>query len=132
MGAGYLAALSSVVSVASAARFGLGQPPLLRILAAQRKGAQTVVQVAALGNTKAIARFRISIDGRRVAELAKRGSPFTVRLRGRSGRRVRVDALDSRKRTIAGASRTVRGVERGKRGVRRGSGVGPTGWVTIR
>ena len=132
VGAGYLDALSSVVSVASAARYGLGQPPLIRVLAAQRKGSQTVVQVAALGNAKAIARFRISLDGRRVAELAKRSSPFTVRLRGRAGRKLRVDALDSRKRSIASASRKVSGVKRGKRDVRRGSGVAPTGWVTIR
>jgi subtilisin family serine protease len=131
VGGGYLDALVSVVNAASASSYGLGQPPLLRVLSAQRKGSQTVAQIAAIGNTKAIARFRLSLDGRRVAELAKRGSPFTVRLRGRRGRKLRVDALDARKQAIASASRTVRGVKRGKRGVRRGSGVG-AGQVTIR
>ena len=132
VGAGYLDALSSVVSVASAASYGLGQPPLLRVLSARRRGAQTSVQVAALGNTRAVARFRVRLDGRRVAELRKRASPFTVRLRRRSGRRVRVDAHRRRGRSIASASRRVRGVRPGKRGVRRGSGVGTTGRVTIR
>ena len=131
IGAGYLDALTSVVNAASAAGFRLGQPPLVRVLSAQRKGAQTVAQIATLGETKAIARYRISLDGRRVAELAKRGSPFTVRLRGRGGRKLRVDALDSGKRSIASATSTVRGVKKGKRGVRRGSGVG-AGQVTIR
>jgi subtilisin family serine protease len=128
---GYLDALSSVVSAASASTFRLGQPPLVRVLAAQRKGRQTVVQVAALGDTRGVARFRLSLDGRRVAELRMRSSPFTVRLRGRAGRKLRVDALDSRGGVISSGSGTVRGVRRGKRGVRRGSGVG-TGVVTIR
>jgi subtilisin family serine protease len=131
VGGGYLDALTSVINAASAPGYGLGQPPLVRVLSAQRKGRQTVAQVAAIGNTSAIARFRVSLDGRRVAELAKRGSPFTVRLRGRRGRKLRVDALDARKQSIASSTRTVRAVKRGKRGVRRGSGVG-AGQVTIR
>jgi subtilisin family serine protease len=128
---GYLDALSSVVSAASASTYRLGQPPLVRGLAAERTGRQTVVQVAALGDTRGVARFRLSLDGRRVAELRMRRSPFTVRLRGRAGRRLRVDALDSRGRVISSGSRAIRKVRRGKRGVRRGSGVG-TGVVTIR
>jgi subtilisin family serine protease len=127
---GYLDALSSVVSAASASTYRLGQPPLVRVLAAQRKGRQTVVQAAALGDTRGVARFRLSLDGRRVAELRMRSSPFTVRLRGRPGRRLRVDALDSRGKVLSSGTRTVRGVRKGKRGVRRGSGVG-AGWVTI-
>jgi subtilisin family serine protease len=127
---GYLDALSSVVSVASASKYRLGQPPLVRVLAAQRKGRQTVVQVAALGDTRGVARFRLSLDGRRVAELRMRSSPFTVRLRGRAGRKLRVDALDPQGHVIASGTRAVRGVRKGKRGVRRGSGVG-SGTVTI-
>ena len=119
------------MSVAKASTYGLGQPPLVRVLCAQRKGAQTVVQVAALGSTQAISRFRLTIDGRRAAEVAKRATPFTVRLRGRPGRKLRVDALDSRKRSIASATRKVTSVKSGKRGVRRGSGVGTSGPVKI-
>jgi subtilisin family serine protease len=127
---GYLDALSSVVSVASASSYRLGQPPLVRVLAAERKGSQTVVQVAALGDTRGVARFRLSLDGRRVAEVRKGSSPFTVRLRGRAGRRLRADAIDSRGRVISSGTKAVSGVRKGKRGVRRGSGVG-TGSVTI-
>ena len=101
------------------------------MLAAERKGRQIVVQVAALGDTRGVARYRLSLNGRRVAEVRKGSSPFTVRLRGRSGRKLRVDALDSGGKPIASGSRAVRGVRKGKRGVRRGSGVG-TGQVTIR
>jgi subtilisin family serine protease len=128
--AGYLDALSSVLSAASASTYRLGQPPLVRVLAAQRKGRQTVVQVAVLGDTRGVARYRLSLGRRRVAELRKGSSPFTVRLRGRPGRRLRVDALDAGGRVIASGTRKVRGVRKGKRGVRRGSGVG-TGWMTI-
>ena len=127
---GYLDALSSVVKVASASTYRLGQPPLVRVLAAERKGSQTVVQVAALGDTRRVARYRLSLDGRRAAEVRKGSSPFTVRLRGRAGRKLRVDALDAGGKMIASGTRAVRGVRKGKRGVRRGSGVG-TGQVTI-
>ena len=126
VGGGYLDALSSVVSVASSASYGVGQPPVVKVLSAARKGRQLVVQVAAIGNTRAIVRFRVSLDGKRVAELRKRASPFTLRLRGRAGRKLRVEALDSSGGTLAAGSRSVRGVQRGKSRVRRGSGVGAT------
>ena len=126
---GYLDALSSVVKVASASTYRLGQPPLVRVLSAQRKASQTVVQVAALGDTRRVARYRLSLDRRRAAEVRKGSSPFTVRLRGRAGRKLRVDALDAAGKKIASGTRAVRGVRKGKRGVRRGSGVG-TGQVT--
>lgn len=130
VGGGYLDALRSVISAGTASTYRLGQPPLVRVLAAERKGSQTVVQVAALGDTRGVARYRLSLDQRRVAEVRKGGSPFTVRLRGRAGRNLRVDALDTGGRVIASGTRAVSGVRRGKRGVRRGSGVG-TGWVGI-
>ena len=130
VGGGYLDALSSVVSAGTASTYRLGQPPLVRVLAAERKGKQIVVQVAALGDTRGVVRYRLSLNKRRVAEVRKSSSPFTVRLRGRSGRKLRVDALDSGGAVIASGSRAVRGVRKGKRGVRRGTGVG-TGTVTI-
>ena len=130
VGGGYLDALSSVVSAGTASTYRLGQPPLIRVLAAERRGSQTLVQVAALGDTRGVARYRLTLDKRRVAEVRKGGSPFTVRLRGRSGRKLRVDALDAAGRVIASGTRAVRGVRNGKRGVRRGSGVG-AGAVTI-
>jgi subtilisin family serine protease len=128
---GYLDALSSVISAGTASTYRLGQPPLVRVLTAERKGKQIVVQVAALGDTRGVARYRLSLDKRRVAEVRKGSSPFTTRLRGRSGRRLRVDALDPGGKVIASGTRKVRGVRKGKRGVRRGSGVG-SGQVTIR
>jgi subtilisin family serine protease len=128
---GYLDALSSVISAGTASTYRLGQPPLVRVLTAERKGKQIVVQVAALGDTRGVARYRLSLDRRRVAEVRKGSSPFTTRLRGRSGRRLRVDALDPGGKVIASGTRKVRGVRKGKRGVRRGSGVG-SGQVTIR
>jgi len=99
---------------------------VVKALSAARKGSQLVAQVAAIGNTRPIVRFRLSLDGRRAAELAKRSSPFTVRLRGRGGSKLRVDALDAGGAVIAAATRTVRAVKRGKSRVRRGSGVGAT------
>jgi subtilisin family serine protease len=131
VGAGYLDALASVIGVASASSYRLGQPPLVRVLAAQRKGAQTLVQVAALGDTRAVARFRLKLDGRRVAEVRKGRSPFTVRLRGGAGRKLQVEALDPGGKVLAKGQRKVSGVRKGKRGVRRGSGVGTSGVVTI-
>jgi subtilisin family serine protease len=130
VGGGYLDALNSVISAGTASTYRLGQPPLVRVLTAQRKGSQTIVQVAALGDTRGVARYRLRLDKRRVAEVRKRSSPFTVRLRGRAGRKLRVDALDPGGKVIASGSKAVRGVRKGKRGVRRGSGVG-TGTVTI-
>ena len=72
---------------------------------AQRKGSQTVVQVAALGDTRRVARYRLSLDRRRAAEVRKGSSPFTVRLRGRAGRKLRVDALDAAGKKIASGTR---------------------------
>ncbi len=126
LGAGYVDALSSVVSVASAATYRLGQPPLLKVLSAAVSGRQIVAQLAALGNANGITRFRLSLDGKRVADVRKRASPFTVRLRGRKGRKLRVDAIGRTGDVLASATRTVRGVKKGKRRVRRGSGVGST------
>ena len=127
---GYLDALNSVVSAASSSTYRLGQPPLVRVLAAQRKGKQILVQTAALGDTRGVARFRLSLDGRRVAEVRKGSSPFTVRLRNRAGRKLRVDAIDSGGGVVASGTRAVSKVRKGKRGVRRGSGVG-SGSVAI-
>jgi hypothetical protein len=77
-----------------------------------------------------VARYRLSLDKRRAAEVRKSSSPFTVRLRGRGGRKLRVDALDAGGKVIASGTRAIRGVRKGKRGVRRGSGVG-SGSVAI-
>jgi hypothetical protein len=56
----------------------------------------------------------------------KRASPFTVRLRGRNGRKLKVEALTAGGDVLASGTRKIRGVQKGKRRVRRGSGVGST------
>jgi subtilisin family serine protease len=128
VGAGYLDALGSVLAVARAVSIKLGQPPLVRILVAQTSGrgrrAETAAQVAVLGATDAIRGYRVSLNGRRVAALRSGKLPFTVRLRGKRGRTLTVEALDASGGAIAKASRRVATLKRGKGGVGTGGGVG--------
>jgi hypothetical protein len=86
-------------------------------------GERTDVQAAALGSTAAIRRYVVTLDGRRVADLTARRSPFDVSLR-RRGRRVRIVALGAGNRVLASAQRPVTAVGAGKRGA---SGGGPVG-----
>ena len=99
-----------------------------------RRGAQGLADRGAGGGARRHAAGRAlpprASTGAASAEVRKGSSPFTVRLRGRAGRKLRVDALDAGGKVIASGTRAVRGVRKGKRGVRRGSGVG-TGSVTI-
>ena len=132
VGSGYLDALGAVLGSASASKYRLGQPPQVKVLraVAQRSGRRTKLQVqaAVLGATDAIRRYRVSADGRRVADVAGRRAQFTVRLASRRpAKRVRVEALDGSGKVLSRATKGVRAVARGKRGVRRGSGVGSSG-----
>jgi hypothetical protein len=121
--AGYLDARHSVLAAATAVGADAAQPPQLRVLRATTKGRRTDVQVAARGSTLAIARYSVSLDGRRVAQMAARASPFTVTVR-RHARRVRVVALSSAGRVLARAQAPVRAVRSGKRGTAGGKRVG--------
>jgi subtilisin family serine protease len=121
--AGYVDALHSVLAAATAVGSDTTLAPRLKVLQATRKGARTRVQVAAIGSTAAIKRYVVSLDRRRVAQLAARVSPFTVTVR-RSGRRVRVVALDADGRVLARAGRAVQVVRSGKRGASGGKPVG--------
>jgi subtilisin family serine protease len=121
--AGYLDARHSVLAAATAVGADAAQPPQLRVLRATTKGRRTDVQVAARGSTLAIARYSVSLDGRRVAQMAARASPFTVTVRRRA-RRVRVVALSSAGRVLARAQAPVRAVRSGKRGTAGGKRVG--------
>ena len=136
VGAGYLDALRSVLGALKGSDYRLGQAPLVRILLATAAGrgrrTTTTAQVATLGATQGIRRYRVAVDGRTVAHLKPQRSPFTIRLRGHRGRTLRVEALDRGGRTLSQATRRVSGVRAGKRGTRRGGGVGPTGGVSIR
>ena len=68
VGAGYLDALSSVLGALKGSTYRLGQPPLVRILdatvAGRGRNATTTAQVAVLGSTDAIRRYRVALDGR--------------------------------------------------------------------
>jgi subtilisin family serine protease len=128
VGAGYLDALASVLTALNGASYVLGQPPVVRILFASASGggraAQTTAQVAVLGARQGIRRYRVELGGHRVASLKSRGSPFTIRIRGRRAKTLRVDALDRRGKSLAHATHRVSKVRRGKHGVGNGGGLG--------
>ena len=128
VGSGYLDALGSVRGVTGATNATLGQPPRLRVLAARTAGrgrrAQTVVQFGVSGSVQAIRRYRVRLRGRRPVALAAGRSILTLRLRGRPGRRVTVQALGDRGARLATARARVKRVRPGKLDVTSGSGVG--------
>jgi subtilisin family serine protease len=121
--AGYVDALHSVQAAATAVGYDTTQRPQLKVLRATTKGGRTRVQTAVLGSTTAIRRYAVSLDGRRVAQLAARSSPFNVTLAKR-GRLVRVQALDASGRPLASAQRAVSALTSGKRGASSGNRVG--------
>ncbi len=121
--AGYVDALGSVRAAATAVGYDTTQAPRLRVLAATAKRGRIEVRAAVSGSTRAIRRYRVTLDGRRVAQLAARPSPFSVTLRHRA-RRVGIQALGNGGRPLAAASRNVTGLRSGKRGVNSGHGVG--------
>jgi subtilisin family serine protease len=121
--AGYVDALRSVLAATTAVGYDAAQPARVKVLQATAKGARTSIQIAALGSTAAIKRYVVTLDGRPIARLAARASPFAVTLR-RRGRQVGVRALDASGRTLARASFRVQTLRSGKRGVSSGGGVG--------
>jgi hypothetical protein len=130
VGAGYLDALSSVLTALNGANYVLGQPPVVRILTATGSGrgraAQVTAQVGVLGARQGIKRYRVSLGGRVVTKLKSRGSPFTIRIHGRRAKKIRVDALDRHGKTLSHATHRVAKVRPGKRGVGGGGGLGGT------
>jgi subtilisin family serine protease len=120
--AGYVDALRSALAASHAAGYDTSQPPRLRVLSATRKGNRTKVQVAVLGSSAAIRRYRLTLGRKRVALKARR-SPFTVTLRRRAPR-VKVAALDAGGRVLSSGQSKVRRLRKGKRGVGSGGGVG--------
>ncbi|HEX2503225.1 MAG TPA: S8 family serine peptidase [Miltoncostaeaceae bacterium] len=121
--AGFVDAEQSVRAAATAVGYDTTQRPQLKVLQATTKGGRTRVRVAVLGSATAIRRYAVSLDGRRVAQLAARSSPFKVTLAKR-GRRVRVQALDASGRPLASAQRAVSALTSGKRGAASGGRVG--------
>jgi subtilisin family serine protease len=121
--AGYVDALRSVLAATSAVGYDSTQAPRLHILQATGKGRRTVLQAAATGSTQAIRGYAVSLDGRRVARLVARPSPFTLTLR-RRGRTARIQALDAAGRPLARATKRIARLRSGKRGVGSGHGVG--------
>lgn len=118
---GYVDALQTVVA-ASRASYDTTQPPRLKILSATVKNGRTQVQAAVLGSTTSIRRYRLTLGGR-VAELAPRPSPFSIKLAGTS-KRVKLAALNRAGRPVTAAQRAVAGLRKGKGDVGRGSPVG--------
>jgi subtilisin family serine protease len=129
--AGYVDAVRAVVQVAREPSDALGKRLLLRVLSATAARTRNAVvlraQIAALGDTRRVARYILSVDGRRIATAARRGTPFNVRLTihaRRLPRRVSVTAVDSARRVLGRASARVLKVSPGKGGVGRGPGIG--------
>jgi subtilisin family serine protease len=121
--AGYVDALRAVLAATTASGSGAGQAPRLRVLQATSKANRTDVQVAVVGSTAAIKRYAVLLDGRPVARLAARGSPFRVALR-RRGRSVAIRALDASGRMIARTQRAVQPLRSGKDGASGGGQIG--------
>jgi subtilisin family serine protease len=123
VGAGYLDALASAVAATTATSYVNSQSPQLRVLRATTKASKLQLQAALLGSPQAIATYRVSLDGRRVANLRVGRSPFSVTLRKR-GRVVKIDALNAGGQVLASAQRRVSKLRAGKRGVKGGHGIG--------
>lgn len=103
---GYVDASAAVQGAVGATTYTGGQPPVLRIYAAQaakrRRFYSLKVQVAVSGSPAAITRFRLK-SGRRPLRLSHAASrnPLRVFGLGRALRRVTVQAIDRRGRTLA-------------------------------
>jgi subtilisin family serine protease len=120
--AGYVDALRTVLAASPSSGLETTQPPRLQVLSATVKGRRILIRAAAVGSTAAVAGYRVVLDGRVVAHLTARRSPFKVAIR-RRGARVRVEALDAAGKVLAGAQRRVRQLPKGKRDVGTGRGV---------
>jgi subtilisin family serine protease len=118
---GYVDALHTVLGASSGGN-ATTQAPRVHILEASRKGRRIRVQVAVVGSTAAIKRYRVKLGRKAVASLAVGQTQFRVTVR-RKGKRVRVEALDAAGRTLTAAQRNVTKLRKGKRGVHKGGGV---------
>src|SRR3954447_8628526 len=121
--AGYVDALRSVLGASTAVGSGAAQAPRLRGLQASSTAQRTDMQAAVIGSSVAIKRYVVLLDGRPVARVAARASPFTVALR-RSGRRVAIRAIDASGRVLARAQRSVQPLRSGKSGTSGGARIG--------
>ena len=74
--------------------------------------------------SQAVTKLTVRLDRKPVADLRGGRPVLNVRLRGRSGRRLTVDALAADGRVLASASAPVRKLRAGKRHVRSGGGIG--------
>jgi subtilisin family serine protease len=124
VGAGYLDAARSVVQAMNGSSYQGSQRPSVRILLATRNRRGIVAQIAAIGNVQAIRRYKVTLGGRTVAGVKRRGSPFTVRIRSRRGGTLKVDALDRAGGVLASATRKLIAVRKRKGNPKRGGRVG--------
>lgn len=118
--AGYVDALHTVLAASSSAG-STTQAPVLKVLAATRKGRRTNIRAAVLGATAAIASYRVTLANR-VTRVTARSTQWELNLR-RVGPRVRIEALDAAGRTLAVAQRRVANLRKGKGDVNTGGGV---------
>ncbi len=133
VGSGMVDALGSVVAASGAASYSLGQPPQVKVLFATRQGrgrsALTQAQIALVGSVQGVKSLRLSLDGKRAAQLRGGRSVTTVRMKGRIGRRLRVEALGRDGHALATVTSKVGAVRAGKRGVDSGGSVGGSVWA---
>jgi subtilisin family serine protease len=124
VGSGYLDAARSVVQAMNGSSYDGSQRPAVRILLATRSRRGILAQIAGIGNVRAISRYKVTLAGRTVAGVKRRGSPFSVRIRTRRGGTLKVDALDRRGAVLASATRRVVAVRKKKGNPKRGRHVG--------
>jgi subtilisin family serine protease len=127
--AGYVDALGAVLAASEATSYDLSQPPAVKVLSATRSGRTIQAQIAVLGAVTAVKRLAVKVDGRRVSTLRGGRSVLNVRLRGRSGRRLAVDAFAQDGRRLSGATGRITAVRKGKRQVGSGGGIGGSAWA---
>ncbi|MDA0184474.1 S8 family serine peptidase, partial [Solirubrobacter phytolaccae] len=103
--AGYVDALGTVLAASEASSYDASQPPALRVLSATRSGRTTQAQLAVLGAATAVKRVVVKVDGRRAASLRGGRTVLNVRVRGRAGRRLVVEAFAADGRRLSRAAR---------------------------
>jgi subtilisin family serine protease len=124
--AGYLDAAAAVRSAATAASYGAGQKPDVDVLEAAASDTELTFKIATSGATQTIHHYRVSRDGKTIAEVKKSASPIAVRIRvkGMAGKSIRVAARDKDDRELADDTAKVAKVAAAKPDTSGGADVG--------
>lgn len=127
--AGYVDALGAVLAASEASSYDRNQPPVVRVLSATRSGRTTQAQLAIVGAVAAVKRVVVKVDRRTAATLRGGRSVLNVRLRGRTGKRLSVEAFAADGRRLSRTTSRISAVRAGKRNVGSGGGIGGSVWV---